>query len=178
MILFLFSCGSGKFIAGRPTAKPDYILTWVVANEAGVIRYEIQDSTAGVWKTIDTVKQTGAGAYTYGLLSKNNYIRVRGVAVKDFYTITIPFIITNNATITNAIYKTTALNWTVSNELYVYYFLIEKSTDLKTWSKTTAIIDRGNGTYSYRLARTTKRYTYRISAVFKDGTKGTLVTFK
>lgn len=178
LMILLFSCTRQAFVASTPSRLPkDYVYNFTAGDTTGVKQYEIQDSLSGRWITIGTIKPKGPGDYTYILPATPNYYRLKIVGFTTNYTKSI-HVTFNNSTITNAIKKTTTLVWTVTNAINVNYFLIEKTSDNKNYTQVTKATFKGNGTYTYRYSRTVKKYTYRITVIYKDGAKSSSITFK
>lgn len=183
ILLFLFSCKASNELTFVATASRNVIAAidsakFSTGNEAAVKRYLVEYGTDTLhYTTIGTITP-GKNSYTYPVPDQyNGWIRIHSIGDTEFVTKPVLHK-TNSVTITSAIYSTTSLKWTVSAEKNVSSYLIEKSADNKIWSKTTQVTDKGNGAYTYRYSKTTKKYTYRLTVIFKDGTKSTSTTFK
>lgn len=165
--------GRNNVTGGTDSAK------WVMNSENDIRRFYVEYGRDTFhFKTLSPAIKPGKLIYTYPLPDSSGFVRIRADGTQDFYTQPLLHK-TNTSTITSPVYKSTSLTWTVTAEKSVSYYLIEKSLDGKTWSQTTKVTAKGKpGVYSYRLSRTTKKYTYRITAVFKDGTKGQVLIFK
>lgn len=183
-ILFLTSCSATQQTFTPAASRPsltgqDYTANWSTGDQSAVTRYFIQASkdTAN-WSTIAYIPKTANGTYAYTITSPiNGFYRIGATGVMEFYTPAI-FLNLNTATITNTSVTSTYLYWTASNVSNVSTYLIEKTSDFgRNWSQTTPYKDRGNGKYTYKLAKTVKRYQYRLTVIFKDGSKGVTVNF-
>lgn len=183
ILLFLTACTSTRLdftatanknsvVAGSDSAK------FFTGDESAVKKYLVEYGRDTLhYKTIGTVLP-GKNIYTYQLPDSTGFVRIHSTGPVDFYTRTILHR-TNKVSITNATYSATSLKWTVTSEKNVGSYLIEKSSDGKTWSKTTTVSDKGNpGTYTYRYSKTTKKYSYRLTPIYNDGTKGITTSFK
>lgn len=180
IILFFTKCSGTSFIPApldprTVIAKTD-TLKWAVANENFIYKYIIEfGNDTNHFKAIDSVLP-GKKQYAYAIAHVPGYYRIAAIGVTTFYTKPY-FLPLNYSVITSPVYKTTSLSWTVGAAINTNTYLIEKSTDNKTWNQTSNVVNRGIGRYAYRLSRTNKKYFYRIRAIFKDGTKGKIINF-
>lgn len=141
-------------------------LHFVFSNDDSVSRYDVLYG-------IDTAKMVVVdhlpqGSKQYQFQNNTGYFKL--IAVGPGTSSPTVFLSFDVATITNVKLNPTTLSWTTTNEQNVKWFLIEKSNG-RNWTQTTTMVSKGPGNYSYRFARTIVRYTYRITPVFKDGTK-------
>lgn len=148
-------------------------------NESAVQKYLVEFGKDSIHFTaVGAPILPGKKMYSVPISDSAGYIRIHASGVADFYTPAQARSIKNSVSITSPIYTSTSLRWTVSNEKNIYFFLIEKSINGLTWSKTTTVADKGNGTYTYRYARTTRRYQYRVTGVYNDLTNSLTSIFK
>lgn len=81
--------------------------------------------------------------------------------------------------ITSATYFLTKLVWTVTPEVNVAYYLIQKTKDGgQTFTTVTKYYTRGKLSYTYYLAKTVTPYIYQITPIFRNTLKGQTVIFK
>lgn len=185
ILLFLTSCTATQQLdftpaASRPSLTGDYTANFITGNESTVNRYEVQQSPDTIsWNTIGII-YPGKSSYSYPIPAVQNWFRIYARGDTDFTTPAIQLMLpANRVSITNTSVTSTSLTWTVSNAVGVSSYLIEKSLDnWKTWSKTTEKPNKGNGVYTYRMAKTTKRYQYRITPIFNDQIKDKPIVFK
>lgn len=85
-----------------------------------------------------------------------------------------------SCTITYPIYGITYLSWITTAESNVSYFLIERSYNGSTFYFVTKTTARGYGSSRYKifLAKTARKYTYRLRAIYKNGKPGPITNFK
>ena len=184
IILILISCKATQqqtftTSAARSLTSGSDSVKWFTGNESAVKQYLVEYGKDTFHFSTIGIIQPGKNVYSFPIPDSSGFIRIHASGFADFFTPPkLHRTVTNYVTITNALYASTSLKWTVSNEKNVSSYLIEKSSDGKNWSKTTSIPDKGNGTYTYRYSRTIRQYIYRISPVFNDGTKGTATSFK
>lgn len=146
---------------------------WVFSNDDSVLRYDVLYGIDSNHMVTDTSLAQGTKQYQFP--NTTGWFKI--VAVGPGTSSPTVFLSFDVATITSAKLNPTTLAWTTTNEQNVKWFLIEKSNG-RNWTMTTQQPPKGPGSYSYRFARTIVRYTYRVSAVFKDATKGIPITFK
>lgn len=151
-----------------------------LSDETGVKRYEVQ-------KTFDTTKEWTHAGYVSRGKSPYKFTIPPVITIPVYYRIQVPGIITgtpilltatNGVVISNLKISSTYITWTTKYEVNVKNFLIEKSSDGKSWSLTSPVKPKGDGNYSYRYSRTVKKYTYRVIPVFLNGLKGQFKKFK
>lgn len=181
LILFLFcSCHTVSFVATENAKAIAPAVNWNTGNEAAVTKYSVQsvsDTLKGVPATFTTVS-AGKSFYSVSLPFVQSFWRIMATGQATFYTEWVQvFQAPSGVNITNAVYKTTSLAWTVSNAVSVASFYIDKTTDGKTYSKTSSVTFKGNGNYTLRISRTTKKYTYRITGIFSNRSKSTPTNF-
>lgn len=178
IILFFTKCSGTSFIpAPKSVIVKTDTLKWAVANEDFIYKYIIEFGNDTLnFKAIDSVLP-GKKQYAYAIAHIPGYYRIAAVGVTNFYTKPY-FLPLNYSVITSPVYKTTSLSWTVGAAINTNTYLIEKSTDNKTWNRTTNVLNKGIGRYTYKLSRTNKKYSYRITPVFSNNLKGQPVIFK
>lgn len=182
LLLWFYSCTASQTI--ERTATGSYLLKWNSGNEAilnnhGYYQVETTTDTTKGWIAFGKPILPGKSSYSVTLNPATAYFRVKAVGDTTFISGTVYMLLSDSATITGARYTSTSLKWNVSNASNVSSYLIEKTSDGgKTYSKTTQVADKGSVSYTYRLSKTVKKYTYRITTIFADGTKAKPVNFQ
>lgn len=190
IFLFLMSCKASQQVTTDPlpiTYRPSslinfYSIQWKATNEAilqkgGYYEVQVAQDTTAFWSAISPKILPGQISYAFVIPTVPNYYRVRVVGLQVFNMPAIKLTIPDKVTITNAAYRTTSLTWMVTNSSNIDYYLLEKTLDGKTYSQVQKVVDRGNANYTYKLARTINKYTYRVTTFFKSGKKSGPIKF-
>lgn len=170
-----------SFFTITKSADQNYVANWTTGNEVLISNYTVQQSKDTVrWNDIKNIAK-GKSSYTYILPKKTAYYRIKANGKngrQDYYTPPIFMNVGNNVTLSSPTKTSSTLSFTTTNESNVDYYFIEKTSDGKTYSKTTSITATGDGRYTYKISKTIKTYTYRITTIYKDGNKTTPQKFK
>lgn len=153
---------------------------WRVGDERTVIEYNVQKSQdTGTWVTIATVPK-GKSFYWYVIPKiETNYYRIKASGYETYAT--KPILLSgllNRVEVTSAIKTTSYLTWVTVGEINVDFYYIDKTLNYKKYLLTTKVSAKGDRKYSYRYYKGIYNYKYRITPVFKDGTKSLSTNFE
>lgn len=174
------------FLFLKSYAQKDSVKWVTTGNEKLISNYEIQQSIDDSvnWRQFRTVSK-GKSLYVYKVPTRSSYYRIKAagkrigkVLYPDYYCYAGYLDVGNTVTLSSPVKIASTVSFKTSNESNVAYYLIEKSSDGKIYTKTTSIPATGDATYIYHIAKTVKTYVYRITVVYKDGSIGTSAKFK
>lgn len=152
-------------------AQDPYTAKWTTSIE-GVTVFEVQQSSDNNnWNTLAYVSNT-ADTSTYNLPFMTDYYRIKA---GDIISNTV-YMKVYNVFVSGLLYKSSSLTWSTTGEQNVSYYLIEKTTSGKT-TQVSKVFAKGSSKYTYKLSKTVNKYTYRITPVYKDGSKGVVANF-
>lgn len=154
-------------------------------DERSISYYYVQKAKdTGQWATIATIPK-GKSSYMYVIPkdSLSKYYRIRAIGKGLYSTRPILLVKTSGSvTITNAKISTTTyldnLSWNSGKEININSYLIEKSINNGAYSTVTKVTARGYSKYTTSSSKTGTNKKYKITPIFKDGTKGGAITFK
>lgn len=182
--ILLVSCTASQQVTFIPSndLQTTYKIQWNTVNESifnkgGYFKIESASDTSKKWDSIGKVNP-GLFTYSYAIPATPLWFRVKAMGVASFTAGPVLLTVSDNATITNLVYKTTSLNWNVSNASNVLNYLIERTPDNRAYSTVKTVPDKGNGLYFLTITKTVRKYTYTITVIFKDGAKTQRINFK
>lgn len=154
-------------------------------DERSISYYYVQKSKDTLsWATISPQIPKGKSSYVYVIPkdTDSKYYRIRAIGKAIYSTRPILLVkVSGSVTITNALISTTAyldnLSWNSGKEVNILHYLIEKSANSENYKVIGKVTARGYSKYTTSASKTGSKRLYKVTAVFKDGTKGTAIKF-
>lgn len=155
----------------------DFIANILPKNSDGVItRVYLQYSSKNNRFTTMQSFTPGHDTIKYKLPLVTRYYRTMGTGKKTIYSDTV-FLNVSMVKVTGLQITPVSLSWVTFGESNLYYFNVQRSTDGAKYTQLGRVYAKGDGLYTFTIAKTSKKYFYRLVPIYRDASADPPILF-